>query len=95
MDGETINKNFAKAFNDIVNKYDNAAEEEPAYQELSLNQCIAMARSLLTEPWIPNYHTMKILLLYDITFKIQTCIRSYTDILSQTCQHGRRLRRGG
>jgi SLT domain-containing protein len=29
MDGETINKNFAKAFNDIVNKYDNAAA---AYQ---------------------------------------------------------------
>ena len=59
MDGETIDKNFAKAFNDIVNKYDNAAEEEPAYQELSLNQCIAMARSLLAEPCIPNYHTMK------------------------------------
>jgi hypothetical protein len=29
MDGETINKNLAKAFNDIVNKYDNAAA---AYQ---------------------------------------------------------------
>jgi hypothetical protein len=95
MDGETIDKNFAKAFNDIVNKYNNAAEEKPAYQEFSLNQCIAMSRSLLVEPEISNYHTMKTLLLYDITFQMRACIRSYTDILSQTCQHGRRLQRGG
>jgi hypothetical protein len=69
MDGETIDKNFAKAFKDIVNKYDNAAEEEPAYQELSLNQCIAMARSLLTEPCISNYHTMKTHVLAKIKLK--------------------------
>jgi hypothetical protein len=50
---------FTKTFNEIVNAFNDCAEDD----HITLNQCIARTRALLREPSIPRYFRIRCYLL--------------------------------
>jgi hypothetical protein len=68
MDFKPINKAFMEAYNNIAHKFNDAEETD----ELTLDQCSAMASALLKEPKIP------------IFCRIRTCLLSVHHLYKHT-----------